>query len=72
MKAIVLKPFKDKKTNTIYKKGQTFEAPAERIKEINNAIDGTLEVLIESNPELLNLEVQTETIIKKRTRNKKA
>lgn len=72
MKAIVLKPFKDKKTNTIYKKGQTFEAHVERIKEINNAIDGTLEVLIESTPELLNLEVQTETIIKKRTRNKKA
>ena len=72
MKATVQLSFKDKETGKQYNPGQTFEAPAERIKEINKALKGALEVLIEPTPEQLDLVVETETVIKKRRRSKKA
>jgi hypothetical protein len=71
MKATVQISFKDKETGLQYKPGQTFEASSERIKEINKALKGALEVLIEATPEQLDLEVETETIVKKRRRSKK-
>jgi hypothetical protein len=72
MKATVQISFKDKETGKQYKPGKTFEASAERIKEINKALKGALEVLIEPTPEQLDLVVETETVIKKRRRSKKA
>lgn len=68
MKAIVLKTFKDKQTGLIYNIGQEFKGSSERIKEINNALKGALEVQIETAPE--QLVIETEKIIKKR-RSKK-
>jgi hypothetical protein len=70
MKAIVLKSFKDKQTQTDYKVGQIFTGSSERIKEINNALKGALEVQVEPTPEQLDLVVETEKVIKRR-RNKK-
>jgi hypothetical protein len=72
MKATVQISFKDKETGIQYNPGQTFEASSERIKEINKALKGALEVLIEPTPEQLDLVVETETVIKKRRRSKKA
>jgi hypothetical protein len=72
MKATVQISFKDKETGIQYNPGQTFEAATERIKEINKALKGALEVLIEPTPEQLDLVVETETVIKKRRRSKKA
>lgn len=71
MKATVKISFKDKDSGLQYKPGQTFEASSERIKEINKALKGALEGLIEATPEQLDLEVETETIVKKRRRSKK-
>jgi hypothetical protein len=72
MKATVQISFKDKETGIQYNPGETFEVAAERIKEINKALKGALEVLIEPTPEQLDLVVETETVIKKRRRSKKA
>jgi hypothetical protein len=72
MKATVQISFKDKETGIQYNPGKTFEASSERIKEINKALKGALEVLIEPTPEQLDLVVETETVIKKRRRSKKA
>jgi hypothetical protein len=71
MKAIVLKTFRDKQTQKDYSPGQEFKGSAERIKEINNALKGALEVQVEPEPEQLDLVVETEKVIKKR-RSKKA
>lgn len=68
MKAIVLRTFRDKQTGLIYNIGQEFKGSSERIKEINNALKGALEVQIEPAPE--QLVIETEKIIKKR-RSKK-
>jgi hypothetical protein len=72
MKATVQISFKDKETGLQYKPGQTFEASSERIKEINKALKGALQIILEPTPDQLDLEVETETIIKKRRRSKKA
>lgn len=72
MKAKVLRTFKDKETQTDYKVGQIFTGSAERIKEINNALKGALEVQIEETHEQLELVEETEKVIKKRRRSKKA
>jgi hypothetical protein len=71
MKATVQLSFKDKETGLYYKPNQTFEASEERIKEINKSLKGALEVLIETTPEQLDLEVETETVVKKRRNRKK-
>jgi hypothetical protein len=72
MKATVQLSFKDKETARQYSIGQTFEGPPERIAEINKALKGALQIILEPTPEQLDLEVETETIIKKRRRSKKA
>ena len=71
MKAIVLRTFKDKETQKDYKVGQVFTGSAERIKEINTALKGALQVQIEEAPEQLELVQETEKVIKRR-RSKKA
>lgn len=72
MKATVQLSFKDKETARQYSIGQTFEGTHERIAEINKALKGALQIILEPTPEQLDLEVETETIIKKRRRSKKA
>jgi hypothetical protein len=72
MKATVHLSFKDKETARQYSIGQTFEGTPERIAEINKALKGALQIILEPTPEQLDLEVETETIIKKRRRSKKA
>lgn len=72
MKATVQLSFKDKETAKQYSIGQTFEGTPERIAEINKALKGALQIILEPTPEQLDLEVETETIIKKRRRSKKA
>lgn len=72
MKATVQLSFKDKETAKQYSIGQTFEASPERIAEINKALKGALQIILEPTPEQLDLVVETETIIKKRRRSKKA
>ncbi|WP_353076959.1 hypothetical protein [Flavobacterium sp.] len=72
MKATVQLSFKDKETARQYSIGQTFEGTPERIAEINKALKGALQIILEPTPEQLDLEVETETIIKKRRRSKKA
>lgn len=72
MKATVQLSFKDKETARQYSIGQTFEGTPERIAEINKALKGALQIILEFTPEQLDLEVETETIIKKRRRSKKA
>lgn len=62
MKATVHLSFKDKETSRQYSIGQTFEGTSERIVEINKALKGALQII---------LEVETETIVKKRRRSKK-
>lgn len=69
MKAIVKLSFKDKETGLQYNPGQTFESSDKRIKEINKALKGALEVQIEERPDPLVAE--TEKVIKRR-RSKKA
>ncbi len=71
MKATVQLSFKDKETGIQYNPGQTFEASSDRIKEINKALKGALQVLIEPTPEQLDLVVETENIIKKRRKRTK-
>ena len=72
MKATVQLSFKDKETAKQYSIGQTFEGTPERIAEINKALKGALQIILEPTPEQLDLVVETETIIKKRRRSKKA
>ena len=72
MKATVQLSFKDKETGKQYSIGQTFEGTPERIAEINKALKGALQIILEPTPEQLDLEVETEKIIKKRRRSKKA
>ncbi len=72
MKATVQLSFKDKETARQYSIGQTFEGSPERIAEINKALKGALQIILEPTPEQLDLVVETETIIKKRRRSKKA
>ena len=72
MKATVQLSFRDKETGKQYSIGQTFEGTPERIAEINKALKGALQIILEPTPEQLDLEVETETIIKKRRRSKKA
>ena len=72
MKATVQLSFRDKETARQYSIGQTFEGTPERIAEINKALKGALQIILEPTPEQLDLEVETETIIKKRRRSKKA
>ena len=72
MKATVQLSFRDKETARQYSIGQTFEGTPERIAEINKALKGALQIILEPTPEQLDLEVETEKIIKKRRRSKKA
>ena len=72
MKATTQLSFKDKETGKQYSIGQTFEGTPERIAEINKALKGALQIILEPTPEQLDLEVETEKIIKKRRRSKKA
>jgi hypothetical protein len=72
MKATTQLSFRDKETGKQYSIGQTFEGTPERIKEINKALKGALQIILEPTPEQLDLVVETETIIKKRRRSKKA
>jgi hypothetical protein len=71
MKATTQLSFRDKETGKQYNIGQTFEGTPERIAEINKALKGALQIILEPTPEQLDLEVETETIIKKRRRSKK-
>ena len=71
MKATTQLSFRDKETGKQYSIGQTFEGTPERIKEINKALKGALEVIIEPSPEQLDLVVEVEKVIKKRGRSKK-
>lgn len=72
MKATTHLSFRDKETGKQYSIGQTFEGTPERIAEINKALKGALQIILEPTPEQLDLEVETEKIIKKRRRSKKA
>ena len=72
MKATTQLSFRDKETGKQYSIGQAFEGTPERIAEINKALKGALQIILEPTPEQLDLEVETETIIKKRRRSKKA
>jgi len=66
MKATTQLSFRDKETGKQYNIGQTFEASAERIAEINKALKGALKV-IEVDAEI----VTTEDKPKRRRRTKK-
>jgi len=72
MKATTQLSFRDKETGKQYNIGQTFEGTPERIAEINKALKGALQIILEPTPEQLDLEVETEKIIKKLRRSKKA
>lgn len=50
MKATVLKPFRDKHTKEVYKKGQTIEVTKKRLGEIKKSLgDGFIEAVPDSS-----------------------